>query len=261
MRAYFETFGLPGHDHELLEQLRAVPVPGEGHPALHDERARRRAAPDVRVDAEQARVAARARPLRGDRPRAPRGPAGRDVQRRLRRRGDDRGDRRPRARADRQAGVAEEDRPRSARARPPLPARRDEDPRASSAGRRRAAGTRGSPRRSPGTRRTATGGSRSRSARRSRNPPGNRRITLKGARFSAENEDRAGVRPKSDSGTIFLTLRSYPGPLRARTSSLSASAFSPLAAVSGGRATGACRPPTARRSSSSPAAAGGTASG
>ena len=59
-----------GHDHELLEQLRAVPVPGEGDPALRHERARRQAAAAVRVDAEQARVAARARPLPRDRARA-----------------------------------------------------------------------------------------------------------------------------------------------------------------------------------------------
>ena len=59
VRAYYETFGASGHDHELLEQLRAVPVPREGDPALRHERARRRAAPDVRVDAEQAGVAAR----------------------------------------------------------------------------------------------------------------------------------------------------------------------------------------------------------
>ena len=38
------------HDHELRQQLRAVPVPGEGDPALRDQRARRPAAPDVRVD-------------------------------------------------------------------------------------------------------------------------------------------------------------------------------------------------------------------
>ena len=56
-------------DHELLEQLRAVPVPGEGDPALRHERARRPAAADVLVDAEQARVAARARPLPRDRAR------------------------------------------------------------------------------------------------------------------------------------------------------------------------------------------------
>ena len=42
VRAYRETFGLPIDDHELLEQLRAVPVPGEGDPALRHERARRR---------------------------------------------------------------------------------------------------------------------------------------------------------------------------------------------------------------------------
>ena len=52
-----------GHDHELREQLRAVPVPREGDPALRHERARRPAAADVRVDAEPARVAPRPRPL------------------------------------------------------------------------------------------------------------------------------------------------------------------------------------------------------
>ena len=61
----------PCHDHQLLEQLRRLSVPRKGAPALHDERARRRAAPHVRLDAEQARVAARPRPLLGDRPRTP----------------------------------------------------------------------------------------------------------------------------------------------------------------------------------------------
>ena len=70
VRSYFETFELPVDDHELLEQLRAVPVPGEGDPALHDQRAGRQAAAALRVDAEQARVAARARPLPRDRARA-----------------------------------------------------------------------------------------------------------------------------------------------------------------------------------------------
>ena len=71
----------PDHDLELLEQLRAVPVPGEGRPVLHDARARRQAAPVVRVDRPQTRVAPRARPLprhRAD--RAPR-PRRRDLQR------------------------------------------------------------------------------------------------------------------------------------------------------------------------------------
>ena len=46
------------------------------------------------------------------------GEARRDVQRRVRRRGFDRGDRRPRARADREAGVAEDDRARPPGSRP-----------------------------------------------------------------------------------------------------------------------------------------------
>ena len=68
--------GAADHDHELLEQLRAVPVPGEGDPALRHERARRPAAADVRLDAEPARVAARARPLPRDRARAREGRPG-----------------------------------------------------------------------------------------------------------------------------------------------------------------------------------------
>ena len=55
------------------------------------------------------------------------GTGGRDVQRRLGSRGDDRGDRRSRARADRQAGDSQEDRPGPSRTRPALSPRRDED--------------------------------------------------------------------------------------------------------------------------------------
>ena len=58
-----------------------------------------------------------------------RGHRGRDVQRRLGHRGDDRGDRRLRSGADGEAGVAEDDRPRSPGSRSSLPAGRDEDPR------------------------------------------------------------------------------------------------------------------------------------
>ena len=57
-----------------------------------------------------------------------RGARRRDVQRRLGRREDDRGDRRRRPCADRRAGVAEDDRARPPRPRPPLPARLDEAP-------------------------------------------------------------------------------------------------------------------------------------
>ena len=40
--SYHHTYGLPVVGHPLLEQLRAVPVPGEGHPAVHHQPARRR---------------------------------------------------------------------------------------------------------------------------------------------------------------------------------------------------------------------------
>ena len=54
VRVYHETFGVPDHDLELLEQLRAVPVPGEGRPVLHHAGARRQAAPALRVHRPQA---------------------------------------------------------------------------------------------------------------------------------------------------------------------------------------------------------------
>ena len=44
VRAYRETYGLADAHHELLEQLRAVPVPREAHPAHDPERARGQAA-------------------------------------------------------------------------------------------------------------------------------------------------------------------------------------------------------------------------
>ena len=104
VRAYHETFGVPDHDLELLEQLRAVPVPGEGRPVLHDARARRPAAPAVRVDATTdasgstcSTTAARSSRSCSD------GRDRRDLQRRERPRGQHRGDRRPRARHARQA--------------------------------------------------------------------------------------------------------------------------------------------------------------
>ncbi len=39
VRAYHHTYGLPGHHHQLLQQLRTVPVPGEADPADDRERA------------------------------------------------------------------------------------------------------------------------------------------------------------------------------------------------------------------------------
>ena len=150
----------PDDDHELLEQLRAVPVPGEGHPAVHDERARRRPLP-LYASTENKRewlhvldhcsaIDLVLRQGRAERPTT----SARGPRRRSRRS-------RPRPRADGETGVAEDDRSRPPGPRPPLPARRDEDHvRARLEGRARLA-RRASPRRSPGTRRSARGGSRS----------------------------------------------------------------------------------------------------
>ena len=79
------------------------------------------------------------------------GRAGRDVQRRLRDRGDDRGDRRPRPRADREAADAQEDRPRPARVTTGGTSSTPRRSRRSSAGLRLTGSTTAWPRRSPGT--------------------------------------------------------------------------------------------------------------
>ena len=165
--------GPAGDDHQLRQQLRAVPVPGEGHPVLHDAGAGRRAAAAVRVHGEPSRVDPRPRPLQGDRhdprPRARR----RDVPRRDRRRAQHRADRRHDPRSPRQAGLAEDDRPRSSRPRPPLRPRLVEDPHRARLGAARSPGTPASPRRSTGMRRTGSGGSRCATGLRSpRAPPG-----------------------------------------------------------------------------------------
>ena len=76
VRAYFETFGLPVTITNCSNNYGPYQFPEKVDPALHDERARRPAPPDVRLHAEQARVAARPRPLRGDRPRPRGGRAG-----------------------------------------------------------------------------------------------------------------------------------------------------------------------------------------
>ena len=56
-----------GHHHQLLQQLRALPVPREGHPAVHRPGPRRPAPAPLRLDPEPAGVAARRRPLPGHR--------------------------------------------------------------------------------------------------------------------------------------------------------------------------------------------------
>ena len=128
VRAYSETFGLPVTITNCSNNYGAYQFPEKVIPlfttnALDDE-----PAAAVRVDGQQARVAPRPGPLRGDRPRPAGGPRGGDLQRRVGARGLDRGDRGPRPRADRKAGVAQDDRPRSSRPRSPVPARRGQDP-------------------------------------------------------------------------------------------------------------------------------------
>ena len=54
-------------DHELLEQLRSIPVPREADPADDPQRARGQAAADLRRRPERARLAVRRGSLRGDR--------------------------------------------------------------------------------------------------------------------------------------------------------------------------------------------------
>ena len=95
VRAYSRDVRAAGHDHQLREQLRPVPVPREGHPALHDARARRPAASAVRVDrrtgasGSMSSTTAPPSTLVLDR-----GRDRRDVPRRHRRRTQHRGDRR-----------------------------------------------------------------------------------------------------------------------------------------------------------------------
>ncbi len=57
-----------GRHHARVEQLRAVPVPREGHPALRHQRDRRPAAAALRRRPERARLAPRRRPLPRPRP-------------------------------------------------------------------------------------------------------------------------------------------------------------------------------------------------
>ena len=66
-RATSETYGVPRRDHARRQQLRAVPVPGEAHPALHHQRPRRPAAAASTATAAAPRLAPRRRPLRGGR--------------------------------------------------------------------------------------------------------------------------------------------------------------------------------------------------
>ena len=70
--SYYSTYDLPVTRHPLHQQLRPLPVPREGHPAVHHQPARRAQGPALRRRAERARLALRRRPLRGRAPGAAR---------------------------------------------------------------------------------------------------------------------------------------------------------------------------------------------
>ena len=71
----------PGDHQQLLEQLRALPVPREADPADAGERARRQAAPGLRRRPQRARLAVRRGPLPGGRAGAAAWPRRRNLQR------------------------------------------------------------------------------------------------------------------------------------------------------------------------------------
>ncbi len=77
-----------GVHHPLLEQLRAPPVPREGHPAVRHQPARRRHRPALRRRAQRPRLAPRRRPLPRHRARARRRAPRRGLQHRRRHRAD-----------------------------------------------------------------------------------------------------------------------------------------------------------------------------
>ena len=67
---------------QLFEQLRALPIPGEAHPAVHQQYPPPKAAAGVRPRAERARLAVRGRPRAGHRRDLPQGQGRRHVQHR-----------------------------------------------------------------------------------------------------------------------------------------------------------------------------------
>ena len=160
VRAYAETYGLPITITNCANNYGPYQFPEKLIPhfcalALDDQ-----ALTLVRQHGEPPRVAARLRPLHGDRRRAGPGAGGGDVPRRQRRGGVHHGGGGPHSGRAGQAGVAQDDRPGPTRSRPALRARLPRSCVASWAGRRRWNGTRGW--RTPwrGTRPTGTGGSR-----------------------------------------------------------------------------------------------------
>ena len=86
VRAYHETYRPAGPPHQLLEQLRPLPVPREAHPPDDPERDRGEEPADLRGRRQRARLALRRGPLRGDPAGAAQGRPRREVQHRRRQR-------------------------------------------------------------------------------------------------------------------------------------------------------------------------------
>ena len=102
-------------DHQLLEQLRALPVSRKADPADDPQRARGQAAAGLRRRAEGPRLAVRRGPLPGHSPGAGRGDAGRNLQHRRQLRADEPVDRRGdlrRRRSARSAAIGAQSRTR-----------------------------------------------------------------------------------------------------------------------------------------------------
>ena len=125
--SYHHTHGLPVTVTRCTNNFGPVPVPGEGHPALHDQPARRRQRAALRRRAQRARLALRRRPLRGRAPGAPQGRGGRDLQHRRRERDPQPGARRQAAGPARQGRDIGRLRGGPARSRPPLLRRHHQD--------------------------------------------------------------------------------------------------------------------------------------
>jgi dTDP-glucose 4,6-dehydratase len=71
-----------GADHQLLQQLRPLPLPGKAHSAVHPQRAGRQAAAHLRRRPADPRLALRQGPLQRHPPRPRSGQGGRGLQRR-----------------------------------------------------------------------------------------------------------------------------------------------------------------------------------
>ena len=111
--------------HELLEQLRPVPVPREADPAHDPERGRGQEPADLRRRRQRARLALRRGPLPGHPARAAQGRTGREVQHRRRQRANEPAGRgRALRRARRRAAGRRRTPPSSRAGSPPTPASR-----------------------------------------------------------------------------------------------------------------------------------------